>query len=53
MCLELLQQLAYAINEEKYNEIYTQLCASAPVPILQYFNDNWHPIKAQWTMGMK
>ena len=23
------------------------------MPVLQYFNDNWHPIKAQWTMEMK
>ena len=29
---------------------YTQFCASAPATVLQYF---WHPIKAQWTMGMK
>lgn len=29
-CLELLQQLAYAINEEKYDELYKEFCACAP-----------------------
>ena len=53
LCLELLQQLAYAFNEEKYDEIYTQFCRSAPSTVVQYFQQQWHPIKEQWTMGMK
>lgn len=51
--LELLQQMAYATNEDKYDEIYTRLKDCAPSTVIQYFNENWHPIRKQWTMGMK
>ena len=53
MCLELLQQLAYATSEEKYDELYTRFCACAPHLVVEYFNENWHPIRNQWAMGMK
>ena len=53
MCLEMLQQLAYATSEEKYDELYRQFCSCAPHTVLKYFNENWHPIRKQWTMGMK
>ena len=53
LSLELLQQLAYCTSAEKYQEIYFRLCNSVPSTVLEYFNKNWHPIKEQWTMGMK
>ncbi len=53
LCLELLQQLAYATSEEKYMDIYTRFRDSAPAEVLRYFNDNWHAIRNQWALGMK
>ena len=51
--LEMLQQLAYTTSEENYQELYSQFCKCCPNTVVQYFNDNWHPIRNQWTMGMK
>ena len=53
MCLELLQRMAYSPTEDKYSELYSQLKSCAPSAVITYFNENWHPIKNQWTMGMK
>lgn len=53
MCLELLQQLAYSTSEKVYQELYSRFCECAPSTVVQYFNDCWHPIRKQWTMGMK
>ena len=51
--LEMLQQLAYATSEEKYQDLYSRFCACVPSTVVEYFNKNWHPIRQQWTMGMK
>ena len=53
MCLEMLQQLAYATNEEKYDELYSRFCGCAPSTMVDYFDSNWHPIRNEWVMGMK
>ena len=53
MCLEILQQLAYATTEEGYNDLYIRFCDSAPPSVVSYFNAQWHPIHNQWVMGMK
>ena len=53
LSLELLQQLAYCTSTEKYQDIYSRFCECVPFTVLEYFNKNWHPIKEQWTMGMK
>ncbi len=53
MCLELLQQMAYSPTEDKYHELYSQFKNCAPPAVVTYFEENWHPIKNQWTMGMK
>ena len=52
MCLEMLQQMAYATSEEGYSAIYSQFCSSAPSVVVDYVNANWHPIHKQWVMGM-
>jgi zinc finger SWIM domain-containing protein 3 len=52
MCLEILQQLAYSTSEIKYQEIYSRFCDIAPPTVCEYFNNNWHPIRQQWVMGM-
>lgn len=41
MCLEMLQQLAYATTEEKYDELYKNFRACAPSTVLEYFDSNW------------
>ena len=53
LCLELLQQMAYAQSEEIYLDLYAQFQKSAPATVLEYFDANWHAIRKQWTMGMK
>ena len=53
MCLELLQEMAYATSEEIYQVIYTRFCECAPPTVISYFNTQWHPIRGQWIMGMK
>ena len=44
MCLELLQEMAYATSEESYQAIYTRFCECAPPTVISYFNTQWHPI---------
>ena len=53
MCLEMLQQMAYAPSEQKYTEMYSQFKRCAPSTVVEYFDQSWHPIRKQWTMGMK
>ena len=53
MCLEILQQMAYATNEVKYTELYSRFKTCDPAAVIDYFNKQWHPIRKQWTMGMK
>ena len=52
-CLDTLQSMAYATSEEKYLELYKTFTTTAPPPVLDYFNEQWHPIRDQWVMGMK
>ena len=53
LSLELLQQMAYAISEDAYSELYTRFCACVPAIVASYFDANWHPIHDQWVLGMK
>ena len=53
LCLELLQQLAYATSEDNYQDIYERFCECAPPTVISYFDKQWHPIRSQWVMGMK
>ena len=52
-CLDLLQSMAYATSEEKYLELYATFKSTVPLPVLNYFNEQWHQIRHQWVMGMK
>ena len=49
----MVQQMAYAPTEKKYLDLYRQFQNCAPPIVLKYFDDQWHPIRKQWTMGMK
>ncbi len=53
VCLDLLQQMAYAPSEAKYRELYEVFKDFAPNTVCEYFDANWHTICEQWTMGMK
>ena len=53
MCLDMLQQMAYATSEEGYSDIYDRFCSCAPPTVVEYVCENWHPIHEQWVMGMK
>ena len=51
--LEIVQKLAYAATEEEYELLHDQLVRDAPNAVSQYFNENWHPIREEWVIGMK
>ena len=51
--LKLYKKLAYSINEEEYDTLYEQLVEDAPPTVVDYFNENWQPIRDEWVMGMK
>ena len=53
MCLEILQQMAYATSEDSYDDLYVRFCSCAPSTVVKYFDTQWHPIRDQWVMGMK
>ena len=49
LCLDMLQQMAYAMSEDGYSDIYNQLCSCAPPTVVEYVRDNCE----QWVMRMK
>lgn len=53
LSLEIVQKLAYASSEAKYDTLYAQLQRDAPSEVVKYFNENWHPIKSEWVLGLK
>lgn len=48
--LEILQQLAYSESSHCYDDNYQKLCDLNLDLVTDYFNDNWHNIKYEWTM---
>ena len=53
MCLEHLQKMCYAHSESDYDDLYSQLQSCTPKEVVSYFNENWHPIRKEWVIGMK
>ena len=53
LCLELLQQMAYSPSEDKYMAIYSTFKDSAPLAVIEYFDEQWHRIRNEWALGMK
>ncbi len=51
--LDLLQQMAYSVSEEKYMEVYARFKDAAVTPVIQYFDSQWHSIRSQWVFGLK
>ena len=53
LCLDSIQKMAYASNLDEYTNLYDMFKNSCPKTVVDYFNDNWHPIKEEWVMGFK
>ena len=53
VCLELLQKICYAHSEADYNDLYSQFQICAPKEVVSYYDENWHPIRSEWVLGMK
>ena len=53
LCLELLQKLAYAASADDYDHVCNQFERDAPKTVIEYFRENWHPIRSEWVMAFK
>jgi len=53
LCLEILQKMAYARNEEDYIRLYNQMKETVPTSVRLYFDANWHSIRKEWVEGLK
>ena len=53
LCLEIMQQMAYAHDEDENVDLYHNFQVNAPCAVLNYFNEQWHSIRDQWSMGLK
>ena len=51
--LEILQSMAYSKTESRYQVLYKQLMSTRLNTVIQYFNDNCHPIRDEWVEGHK
>lgn len=49
-CLSHLQQMAHSHSIEKYNELYEELTNFAPQSVKNYFDENWHTCRNEWTV---
>lgn len=47
--LEILERLAYSSSEESYQSIYNELLELNLKEVSQYYHDNWHHIRDEWT----
>ena len=52
-CLEQIQKMVYAKTDEEYHELYQEFKESVPQQVLEYFDNNWHPIHNEWVLGTK
>lgn len=48
--LEVIERLVYSKTSEEYDVAYEELLALDLKLVTEYYNDNWHVIKEQWTM---
>ena len=48
--LELLEKLAKSSSEQAYNEIYQEFKKNVPTPVVEYFDQNWYPIRSEWSV---
>ncbi|GFN90037.1 Zinc finger swim domain-containing protein 1 [Plakobranchus ocellatus] len=50
--LQVLQSLAYAKNQEEYDELLTRLESIENQKLIRYFMRNWHEIRQEWVLGL-
>lgn len=48
--LDVIQRLVYSTSEESYDNVYQELIDLNLEEVLEYFNDNWHQIRDEWTL---
>lgn len=48
--LEIIQRLVYSASEESYDSIYNEFVALNLKDVIDYYNDNWHNIRTEWTL---
>ena len=53
MTLEIITKLVYSKNETEYQQHYQELIDTKLKPVIDYFNKNWHAIRAEWVEGVK
>lgn len=49
---EIFQKMVYAKTSSQYEQLYARL-QDLPQSVKDYFNDNWHHIKDEWTVSEK
>jgi zinc finger SWIM domain-containing protein 3 len=53
LCLDLLQKIAYSVNEDEYELLYCQFKDSSPKEVAVYYDEHWHPIRHEWVLGFQ
>lgn len=48
--LEVIQRLVYSTCEEAYDSAYQELVVLNLDDVIEYYNDNWHQIRNEWTL---
>lgn len=48
--LNVIQLLVYSTSEESYDSAYQELADLNLEDVMQYYNDNWHGIRDEWTL---
>lgn len=48
--LDVIQRLVYSTSMDFYDSTYQELVDLNLVEVLQYYNDNWHGIRDEWTL---
>lgn len=48
--LEVIQRLVYSTSEESYDSAYQELLDLNLEDVIEYYNDNWHQIRNEWTL---
>ena len=52
-CLEIITKIIHASSEESYNTLRDELHRSRIVSVVEYFEENWHPIRQEWVECFK
>lgn len=51
--LDILVKMAYSRCSLEYDNLYIELCNLKFPEVIKYFDENWHPIRAEWTLHGK